>query len=93
MQHHLRAVAPPAIAGFCFLYLVLGGANPECVMTDANGPARGSSQIGAVPAPAVRAPCPDTFLQRMAGAAGLIVSAVPEGTRAEVHGYPCVGGS
>lgn len=77
-----------------FVYLVLGGANPECAMTIADGLARGSSQIGAVPAPASRVPCPGAFLGRLAtgGGAGMIVSMVPEGARM-VHGYPCFGGT
>ena len=85
-----------AAAALCFVYLVQGGANPECAMTVADGPARGSSQIGAVPAPATRVPCPTSFLGRFApagGGPGIVVSTVPDGTHVEVHGYPCFGGT
>jgi hypothetical protein len=95
----MTGTLPPlaaALTAACFVYLVQGGANPECAMTVADGPARGSSQIGAVPAPATPVPCPAAFLGRFASAGsgpGIIVSTVPDGTRVEVHGYPCFGGT
>ena len=96
MSISTRAVSAPILTSFCVLYLVLGGANPLCTMTVADGPSEGSSQIGAVPAPATRVPCPGVFLGRMAASNGEprpIVSVVPEGTSIEVRGYPCIGGS
>jgi hypothetical protein len=79
--------APPTIALPCFIYLVLGGANPECAMTVASGPEMGMGYaIGGVPSPAERAPCPPTFLGRWKN---FVVSTVPAGTHIEVHGAPC----
>jgi len=90
MSRSIRFLAAPALGAACFVYLVLGGANPECAMTVANGPAMGRDyQIGSVPAPAQRVPCPPAFLGRWKG---WVVSTVPEGTRVEVHGFPCFGG-
>lgn len=90
MFSNIRVLAAPAAGALCFVYLVLGGPNPECVMSVADGPSRGSSQIGAVPAPAARVPCPTSFLGQWGGR---LVSVVPQGTSVEVHGYPCAGGS
>ncbi len=85
-----RLPALPAIAVPCCVYLVLGGANPECAMTVANGPGGRDYQIGSVPAPAQRVPCPPAFLGQWNG---MVVSTVPEGARVEVHGFPCFGGT
>ena len=85
-----RLLAVPAMAVPCFVYLVLGGANPECAMTVANGPGGRDYQIGSVPAPAQRVPCPPAFLGQWNG---MVVSTVPEGARVEVHGFPCFGGT
>ena len=85
----IRLVVAPAIAIACFVYLVLGGADPECVMTVASGPSMGRDyQIGSVPAPARRVPCPPSFLGQWKNQ---VVSTVPEGTKIEVHGFPCGG--
>ena len=87
MGRKTARVAAPAIALPCFIWMVLGGANPECVMTVASGPEMGMGyEIGGVPSPAVRAPCPTSFLGRWKN---YIVSVVPEGTHVGVHGYPC----
>ena len=88
MVDAMRLLAAPALA--CFVYLVLGGANPECAMTVANGPGGRDYQIGTVPAPAQVVPCPPAFLRSWKG---YVVSTVPEGTRVEVRGYPCFPGT
>lgn len=87
----LRFVAAPAAAAACFVYLVLGGANPECVMTVAEGPVMGKGyEIGGVPPPVQRVPCPPAFLGRWNG---YVVSTVPDGTSVEVQGFPCFSGT
>ncbi len=84
-----RVVA--ALAAPCFVYLAIGGANPECVMTVANGPDMSRADaIGSVPGPTQRVPCPPSFLGRWKQ---WIVSVVPEGAHVEVRGYPCSGGT
>ena len=91
MLRRVRWFSGTAIVVPCFVYLVLGGANPECVMTVANGPSMGKDgEIGAVPGPVQRVPCPPAFLGQWNGR---MVSTVPEGTHLEVHGYPCFGGT
>ena len=90
MSSSIRVLAAPALGAACFVYLVLGGANPECAMTVANGPGGRDYQIGSVPAPAQRVACPPSFLGHWKG---WVVSTVPKGTRVEVHGYPCFGGT
>lgn len=86
----MRLLAAPAAAVVCFVYLVLGGADPECAMTVANGPSGRDYQIGTVPPPAQIVPCPPMFLGNWQG---YVVSTVPEGTRVEVRGYPCFPGT
>lgn len=85
-----RLLAAPVPMAPCFVYLVMGGVNPECAMTVANGPEGRDYQIGSVPAPATRVPCPPAYFGQWNGK---VVSVVPEGTRVEVHGYPCFGGT
>ena len=90
MFHAMRLLAAPATAAACLVYLVLGGANPECVMTVANGPVMGKGyEIGGIPPPVQRVPCPPAFLATWKG---FVVNAVPEGTSVEVHGFPCAAG-
>ena len=85
-----RLLAAQVVAVACFVYLVLGGANPECVMSVANGPVMGKGyEIGGVPPPVQRVPCPPAFLARWNG---YVVNAVPDGTSVEVHGFPCAPG-
>jgi hypothetical protein len=85
-----RLLAAPAAGLACFLYLLLGGANPLCVMTVASGPVMGKGYaIGGIPPPVQRVPCPPAFLARWNG---YVVNAVPEGTNVEFHGLPCAPG-